>query len=134
MFRSLEIPFLSEKEQRRIAAILDKAEAIRHKRQKAMSLTHVLARNAFLELFGDPVTNLHGFESRKVEALLSNARGAQSGPFKAPSRSTNMLLRAFQCGGLKTSKKTLLYQSRSFSLQNKSFKILSDIQSKMGMY
>ena len=81
VLRSLEIPLLSEKEQRRIAAILDKAEAIRQKRQKTMSLIHVLVRNAFLELFGDPVTNVHGFESRKVEALLNNARGAQSGPF-----------------------------------------------------
>ena len=81
VLRSLEIPFVPEKEQRRIAAILDKAEAIRRKRQKAISLIDILAKSAFLELFGDPVTNVHGFESLKIEALLSNARGAQSGPF-----------------------------------------------------
>ena len=81
VLRSLEIPFVPEKEQRRIAAILDKAEAIRRKRQKAISLIDILAKSAFLELFGDPVTNVHGFESLKIEALLSNARGVQSGPF-----------------------------------------------------
>jgi type I restriction enzyme S subunit len=81
ILRSLEIPFVSEEEQRRIAAILDKAEGIRQNREKAISLIDILVRNAFLELFGDPVTNLHGFDSQKVEALLSNTRGAQSGPF-----------------------------------------------------
>jgi type I restriction enzyme, S subunit len=81
ILRSLKIPFVPEKEQRRIAAILDKAEGIRQNRQKAISLIDILVRNAFLELFGDPVSNLHGFDSRKVEALLSNTRGAQSGPF-----------------------------------------------------
>ncbi|MCC7383257.1 MAG: restriction endonuclease subunit S [Deltaproteobacteria bacterium] len=44
-------------EQRRIADILDKANAIRRKRKEAMGLTEELLRSAFLEVFGDPVTN-----------------------------------------------------------------------------
>lgn len=49
------IPSLEE--QRRIAAILDKADAVRRKRQQAIALTEELLRSAFLEMFGDPVTN-----------------------------------------------------------------------------
>ena len=44
-------------EQRRIAGILDKADAIRRKRQQALALADDFLRSAFLEMFGDPVTN-----------------------------------------------------------------------------
>jgi type I restriction enzyme S subunit len=48
-------------EQRRIADILDKADAIRRKRKEAIALTDDLLRSAFLEMFGDPVTNPKGW-------------------------------------------------------------------------
>lgn len=54
------------KEQRRIAAILDKVDDVRRKRQSAIALTEELLRSAFLEMFGDPVTNPKGW---KVESL-----------------------------------------------------------------
>src|SRR5262249_2271186 len=44
-------------EQRRIANILDKADAIRRNRRRVKALTEDLLRSAFLEMFGDPVTN-----------------------------------------------------------------------------
>jgi type I restriction enzyme S subunit len=44
-------------EQRRIADILDKADAIRRKRSEAIALAEEVLRSAFLEMFGDPVTN-----------------------------------------------------------------------------
>ncbi len=49
-------------EQRRIAAILDQADAIRRKRQQAIALTDELLRSTFLEMFGDPVINPKGWE------------------------------------------------------------------------
>lgn len=48
-------------EQRRIAAILDKADAIRRKHREAIALTEQLLRSTFLEMFGDPVTNPKGW-------------------------------------------------------------------------
>lgn len=51
------IPLPPVNEQRRIAAILDKADAIRRKRQQALALADDFLRSAFLEMFGDPVTN-----------------------------------------------------------------------------
>lgn len=58
-------------EQKRIAAILDKADAIRRKRQEAIRLTEELLRSAFLEMFGDPVTNPKGWEVKKLGELLT---------------------------------------------------------------
>ncbi len=57
-----EIPLPPLAEQRRIAAILDRADAVRRKRQQAIALTEELLRSAFLEMFGDPVTNPKGWE------------------------------------------------------------------------
>ena len=44
-------------EQKRIAAILDKADAIRRKRQQALQLTDDFLRSTFLKMFGDPGSN-----------------------------------------------------------------------------
>jgi len=44
-------------EQRRIAEILDKAEALRVKRRAALAQLDSLTQSLFLDLFGDPATN-----------------------------------------------------------------------------
>ncbi|UJS25290.1 restriction endonuclease subunit S [Thiothrix winogradskyi] len=56
------IPLPPLPEQQRIAAILDKADAIRRKRQQAIQLADEFLRSVFLEMFGDPVTNPKGWE------------------------------------------------------------------------
>ncbi len=58
------------KEQRRIAAILDKADAIRRKRQRAIELTETFLRSVFLDMFGDPVTNPKDFKIGRIGDLL----------------------------------------------------------------
>ena len=65
------IPLPPLHEQRRIAAILDKADAIRRKRQEALALTDEFLRSAFLEMFGDPVTNPKGWPVVKLEETFS---------------------------------------------------------------
>jgi len=52
-----EIPLPPLDEQKRIAAILDKADAIHRKRQQAIKLADDFLRSVFLDMFGDPVTN-----------------------------------------------------------------------------
>ncbi|YAF94405.1 MAG: restriction endonuclease subunit S [Nodularia sp. CChRGM 3473] len=67
-------------EQRRIAAILDKADAVRRKRKEAIALTEELLRSAFLDMFGDPVTNPKGWEVRQLGELAYVTDGAHKTP------------------------------------------------------
>ena len=62
-----EIPLPPLPEQKRIVAILDKADAIRRKRQETLTLTENLIQATFLDMFGDPVTNPKGWEVRKLK-------------------------------------------------------------------
>lgn len=64
----LKIPLPPLEEQRKIAAILDKADGVRRKRKEAIRLTEELLRSTFLEMFGDPVTNPKGWEIVRVSA------------------------------------------------------------------
>ncbi len=57
-------------EQKRIAAILDKADAIRRKRKEAIRLTEELLKSVFLEMFGDPVTNPKGWDVKPLGELV----------------------------------------------------------------
>lgn len=61
-----EIPLPPFEEQKRIATILDKADAIRRKRQQAIYLTDQLLRSVFLDMFGDPLTNSKGMSTAKL--------------------------------------------------------------------
>jgi type I restriction enzyme S subunit len=62
-------------EQKCIAAILDKADAIRRKRKKAIDLTDQFLRSVFLDMFGDPVTNSKEWEIKKFVELGKLDRG-----------------------------------------------------------
>jgi type I restriction enzyme S subunit len=55
--RALPVPWPSFEEQKRIAAILDKADAIRRKREQAIKLAEEFLRALFLDMFGDPLIN-----------------------------------------------------------------------------
>lgn len=57
----LPVPPLSE--QKRIAEILDRAEALRAKRRAALALLDELTQSIFLDMFGDPVSNPKGWDS-----------------------------------------------------------------------
>ncbi|QLQ29749.1 MAG: restriction endonuclease subunit S [Pseudoxanthomonas sp.] len=57
MVEDLEMPLPPLAEQRRIAAILDKADALRTKRRETIAKLDQLLQSLFSDLFGDPVTN-----------------------------------------------------------------------------
>ncbi|WP_348236113.1 restriction endonuclease subunit S [Vibrio parahaemolyticus] len=70
-FSQFEIPLPPLDEQKRIAAILDKGDAIRQKRKQAIDLADEFLRSVFLDMFGDPVTNPKGWEVKRLEELIS---------------------------------------------------------------
>lgn len=71
----VEICLPSLATQRRVAAILDKADAIRRKRIEALALTDELVRSVFLEMFGDPVTNPKKWGSKPLSELATITTG-----------------------------------------------------------
>lgn len=75
---SLQIPLPPLSEQRRIASILDKADALRAKRREAISKLDQLLQSVFLEMFGDPVINSKGWPQIPFEELLENINSGKS--------------------------------------------------------
>lgn len=71
----VEIPLPPLSEQKRIAAILDKADAIRRRRQEATQQTDQLVPSVFYEMFGDPVTNRKSWPVRKLGDVAQLDRG-----------------------------------------------------------
>lgn len=68
--REITLPPLDE--QKRIAAILDKADAIRRKRQQAIQLADDFLRSVFLDMFGDPETNPKEWEVKLIWQSLAD--------------------------------------------------------------
>lgn len=68
---NFEVPALPLAEQRRIAEVLDRAEALRAKRRAALAQLDTLAQAIFFDLFGDPATNPKGWARVPFGELLS---------------------------------------------------------------
>lgn len=69
-----EILLLPLAEQRRIAATLDKADALLAKRREAMAQLDSLAQSIFVEMFGDPIDNPKGYPVKRLIELVDPQR------------------------------------------------------------
>ncbi|AOW94040.1 hypothetical protein BFN03_18920 [Rhodococcus sp. WMMA185] len=66
-------------EQRRIAAILDHADALRAKRREALARLDELTQSIFVEMFGEPSTNPRGWPVQTMDELcMGNFRNGLS--------------------------------------------------------
>ncbi|CUJ58212.1 restriction endonuclease subunit S [Achromobacter aegrifaciens] len=74
----IKIPLPPVNEQRRIAAILDKADALRGQRRAAIAKLDELLQSVFIEMFGDPVTNPKSWPIRKIADLLDSVKYGSS--------------------------------------------------------
>lgn len=66
----LELPLPALTEQRRIAAILDKADALRTRRREALIQLDHLAQSIFVEMFGDPLGNPKGWSKKRLGEMV----------------------------------------------------------------
>jgi len=81
VFQELIVPLPPIAEQKRIAAILDKAEELRSLRRKALAELDAIVQSIFLEMFGDPVRNPKGWECKSIKQIGRAVTG------NTPSRS-----------------------------------------------
>jgi type I restriction enzyme S subunit len=75
-FESIRVPCPPLPEQRRIAEILDMADALRAKRRATLAKLDTLTQSIFLDMFGDPATNPKGWP----QVRLGDAYWFQEGP------------------------------------------------------
>ena len=83
---SLQIPLPRLAEQKRIAGILDAADAVRVKRREALAQLDTLLQSTFLDMFGDPVTNPMGWPQTSLSAISEELR---DGPFGSNLKSSH---------------------------------------------
>ena len=69
----LQIPLPPLAEQKRLAGILDAADAVRAKRRETLAQLDTLLQSTFLDMFGDPVTNPKGWEERTLGELAQDS-------------------------------------------------------------
>jgi len=72
---SVQIPLPPLPTQKKIAAILDAADAHRQKTKQLLAKYDELAQSIFLEMFGDPVTNPKGWEKVKLGSITNMKAG-----------------------------------------------------------
>jgi len=77
---SLKVPLPPLSEQRRIAEILDKADALRAKRRAALAQLDTLTQSIFLDMFGDPATNPKGWPWTTLGEIGEFIRGVTFTP------------------------------------------------------
>ena len=82
--KASKIPFPPLAEQRRIAGILDAADALRAERLEALAQLDTLIQSTFLDMFGDPVTNPMGWEVHRFADVfwLQEGPGVRNWQFK----------------------------------------------------
>lgn len=77
---SMQVPCPPLGEQRRIADILDKADALRAKRRAALVKFDTLRQSIFFDMFGDPVTNSRGFPVAQMGDVCDVRDGTHDSP------------------------------------------------------
>lgn len=82
----LVVPLPPLPEQRRIAAILDQAHALRRLRRRSLSRLSDLGQAIFFEMFGDPALNPKGFRMRPLRDVACRF---SDGPFGSNLKSAH---------------------------------------------
>ena len=75
----LQVPLPPLAEQKRIAAILDQADALRRLRRRALDRLNTLGQAIFQEMFGDGSANPHGWEECRLGEAADVASGITKG-------------------------------------------------------
>ena len=78
--KEIEVPLPTLDAQRRIAAVLDKVSGLIAKRREQLDKLDELLKARFVEMFGDPVSNLKGWERKTIRDVVSEVKYGTSRP------------------------------------------------------
>jgi len=78
LVKGVSVPVPPLPEQRRIAAILDQADALRAKRGEALAQLDSLTQSIFVEMFGDPVNNDRKWPEASVSDFVAGFETGKS--------------------------------------------------------
>ena len=92
---ALKIPLPPLPEQRRIAGILDQADALRRLRRQSLSRLADLGQAIFYEMFGEPAANPKGWKKVNLVECVTSSDDIRCGPF-----GTQLLREEFQESGI----------------------------------
>jgi type I restriction enzyme, S subunit len=123
IIEKFEIPLPPLEEQKRIAAILDKADRVRRKRQEAIRLTEELGRSIFLDMFGEQ----HNYPKSLVGSICT-VKGGKRLPIGHQLVSNDTGYPYIRAGNLKKGTTTgeLLYLKQETHQAIKRYTISSD--------
>lgn len=128
-----KIPLPSLSEQKRIVAILDKADAIRRKRRQAIQLADELLRSLFLDMFGDPAVNPKKFPVKKIKNLLSSEEaGIRTGPFGSSLKKNEYIASGIPVWGIESVENGRFREQTSLFIDEKKFKQLKNYKVQNG--
>ena len=112
--KASKIPLPPLVEQKRIARILDAADALRAKRREALAQLDTLLQSTFLDMFGDPVTNPMGWRVGRLEDYFSETRaGTCCGPFGSALKKHEYVQGGIPVWGIDNVKPNQFIQERS---------------------
>lgn len=90
--KEIPVPLPALEEQKRIAKILDAADALRAKRRESLAQLDALLQSVFFDLFGDPLVNPKGYPVRSLsEFFINEKEGTKCGPFGSALKKSEIM-------------------------------------------
>lgn len=86
-----EIPVISIEQQKKISLELDNITALINKRKKQLEKLDELVKSRFIELFGDPQRNPHGYKHTKLSDIATYYNGMTYKPENVAAEGTIVL-------------------------------------------
>ena len=80
--KEIVFPMIPLEQQKQIAKTLDKANELIELRKESITKLDALAKSIFIDMFGDPVSNPKGWETKGIESLVRKEKySIKRGPF-----------------------------------------------------